>query len=165
MSGKRVRICAAVIGILLLVAADQYVKHIAATVIREKEVIRLIPGVISLTYVENTGAAFGVLAGGQVLLFALTALLLLVVGFVYLRLLATDYTALRVLCVMIIAGGIGNMADRLRLGYVIDMIWFTPVNFPVFNLADCYITVSAFLFLLLLVTKYNNIDFDFLRRK
>ena len=165
MKQKAFRGMAALFLAAVLLLADRLAKLAAAGVIREKGVISLIPGVLSLTYVENTGAAFGLFAGGTMVLFVLTAILLILLVFAYIRLLDSDYLFLRVLTVFAVSGGIGNMFDRLLYGYVIDMIWFTPINFPVFNLADCYITVCAFLLIILLFTRYKDEDFSWIFRR
>ena len=64
---------------------------------------------------------------------------------------------------MIAAGGIGNLIDRLRLGYVIDFFYFSLIDFPVFNVADCYVTVSVALLIILILFVYKEDDFEFLR--
>ena len=159
MKKKSVRCCCALILAALLILADRLSKLAAARCLKDAEPVTVIPRLLSLTYVENTGAAFGLFSGGAAVLFVFTAVLLVIITVLYLRLLDTDYRMPRVLLVFVFAGGCGNMIDRFFMGYVVDMIWFRPFNFPVFNLADCYITVSAFLLIILLLTKYRDEDF------
>lgn len=110
-----------------------------------------IPGLFHLTYVQNTGAAFSALQGMQwlfVLIFVLFA-----AGMVWEfsrdRL---GFTAFEKWCITaVFAGGLGNMMDRLRLGYVIDMIEVEFIRFPVFNVADCFITCGCILLIVHLI--------------
>ena len=69
---------------------------------------------------------------------------------------------MRIICFVISAGAIGNFLDRVRLNYVVDFIYFSPINFPVFNVADIYVTVSFAVLILLIFFKYKEEDFDFL---
>ena len=115
----------------------------------------LIRGVLHLTYLENTGAAFGFLAGfgGAVWVLTGVKLVLLVLALVYFVKLPLDtrFIFVRIPVVMIFAGGVGNLIDRVRLGFVVDMLAFSFMDFPVFNLADVYVTVGAFLFVFLVL--------------
>ena len=67
------------------------------------------------------------------------------------------------LCVTYTAGALGNLIDRIFRGYVVDMIYFVPINFPVFNVADCYVTVSVVLLIILILFVYKEDDFGFLK--
>ena len=69
-------------------------------------------------------------------------------------------------CILLAAGAIGNFIDRVRFGYVRDFIYFKIINFPVFNVADCYVTVSVIIFIILILFVYKNEDdFAFLSLK
>ena len=106
-----------------------------------------IPGLFHFTYVQNTGAAFSSFQGMQ-WLFALVFLAFTVAiiwEFSKKRLPFTDFE--RWLMVAVYAGGLGNMIDRVRLGYVVDMIAVDFMNFAVFNVADCFITCGCILLL------------------
>ena len=72
------------------------------------------------------------------------------------------YTIMHILLVMIASGAFGNMIDRLRHDYVVDFIYFVIINFPIFNVADIYVTVSTFLFVILFLFYYKENDFSFL---
>lgn len=136
---------------ILLVAGatvlDQLTKFLVVENIPLYGHVEFIPGVISFTYVRNTGAAFSSFQGMQwlfVLIF-----LVFTVGIVWeFSKKKMPFTTLeRWFIVLIYAGGLGNMIDRLRLGYVVDMIKTEFMNFPVFNVADCCITCGCFLLL------------------
>ncbi len=128
----------------LLVGVDALIKNWAATSLKPVGSIDLIPDVLSLHYHENFGAAFGILQQKRFFLVAVTAVVLLVLaGAILLRkvrgpLLLTSLG-------LIIAGGAGNLVDRVRLGYVIDYIYFEPINFPIFNFADCCVVCGTVL--------------------
>ena len=72
------------------------------------------------------------------------------------------YNAMHILLVMIASGAAGNMIDRIRNEYVIDFIYFVIINFPIFNVADIYVTVATFVFLILFLFYYQENDFSFL---
>ena len=138
-----------------IVAADQFTKFLVLQNIPLHGHADLLPGLLSLTYVRNTGAAFSSFEGAQ-WLFALVFVLFtaaIVWEFSGKR---WPFTAFeRWLIAAIYGGGIGNMIDRFRFGYVVDMIQTDFMTFPVFNIADCFITCSCFLLMahLFLVNK------------
>jgi signal peptidase II len=68
-------------------------------------------------------------------------------------------------CILIFAGAMGNFLDRVRLEYVIDFLYFKLIDYPIFNVADCYITIACFGFALLVFFFYRDEDFDFLKKK
>ena len=138
-----------------IVAADQFTKFLVLQYIPLHSNVAFIPGLLSLTYVRNTGAAFSSFEGAQ-WLFAVVFLLFtaaIVWEFSGKRWPFTNFE--RWLIVAIYGGGVGNMIDRFRFGYVVDMIQTDFMVFPVFNVADCFITCSAILLLahLFLVNK------------
>lgn len=134
----------AVIVSAVLVAVDQFTKCLAVEYLANGDYATVIDGFLRFRYVENTGAVFGSFSSHTAVLTVFS--LVLLAGAVFL--LATNKSRSRFIniCLLImISGGIGNIIDRIRLGYVIDFIEPTFVNFAVFNFADCLITVSAFL--------------------
>ncbi len=132
-----------------LIFADRYLKTVAVSHKGEADRI-LLQNVLSLTYTENSGMAWGLLSGATKFITILTVLLLgllvitLLTGFVSGPLGSSGM-------VMIIAGGVGNVIDRLRLGYVVDYIRFDFINFPVFNFADILVVVGVILFAIWLI--------------
>jgi len=139
----------------ILVTLDQLVKIWAVNNLQNQPTRPLIRGFLQLTYLENTGAAFGFLAGvgGANVFFSVVKLILMGAALIYFVKLPAEprFTLLRIPLVLIVAGGIGNLIDRIRLGAVIDMFEFVFVNFPVFNVADAYVTVGSFLFVFMVI--------------
>ena len=129
-------------------ALDQLTKFLVVENIPLYGHVEVIPGFISFTYVQNTGAAFSSFRGMQWLF--LLVFLVFTVGVVWeFSKRKMPFTALeRWFIALIYAGGLGNMIDRLRLGYVVDMIKTEFMNFPVFNVADCFITCGCILLLI-----------------
>ena len=126
-----------------ITAADQITKYLVVQNIPLYGQVPVVPGLLHLTYVQNTGAAFSMLRGAQ-WLFALIFLVLTVAVVWDMVKKAMPFTRLeRWLVVCIYAGGLGNMIDRVRLGYVVDMIEVEFMNFAVFNVADCFITCGC----------------------
>ena len=127
----------------VIVAADQFTKYLTVANIALYEEIPFIPGLLQLTYVRNTGAAFSSFLGQQ-WLFALIFVVFTAMVFYEYRKQSMGLTQLEWWCVFAVyGGGLGNMIDRVRLGYVVDMIETTFIEFPVFNVADCFITCGC----------------------
>ena len=146
----------------VLVAFDQWTKNLAVEHLKGQEDISLIPGVLCLHYLENRGAAFGIFQDQRTFLLILTAIILICVCYVLWRIPSDKkYNLLKLLCIMITAGGIGNLIDRVRLNHVVDFIYFSLIDFPVFNVADIYVTTSMFLLLILVVSNYKDEYFHF----
>ena len=97
----------------------------------------------------------------------LTVIMICLITYVVLKTpLIRKYIPVYITCILLAAGAIGNFIDRVRLGYVRDFIYFKIINFPVFNIADCYVTVSVIIFIILILFVYNNEDdFAFLSLK
>ena len=153
-------------GVALLVALDQIVKLQVLKSLMPYGPVSLISGVLELSYVENRGAAFGILQGRQWFFLIITVVVLAAVLWIYPRIPdGRRYLPLKVLAVFIMAGALGNMIDRLCRGYVIDYIYFKLIHFPVFNLADIYVTCSAFLLAFLLLFYYKEEEIEEIFRK
>ena len=126
-----------------VVAADQWTKYLTVSNISLYQDIDFIPGFLGLTYVQNTGAAFSSFEGQQWLFALIFAVFTAAVLWEYFRS-PMPFSKFERWCIAAIyAGGLGNMIDRVRLGYVVDMIETKFMNFPVFNVADCFITCGA----------------------
>nr|WP_122011695.1 signal peptidase II [Maliibacterium massiliense] len=134
-----------VLGIALLVGLDQLSK-VWALALRALpgQSYALWPHVLHLTYVENRGAAFGLLQGQHVLFYIVTAVMLAAVLFVFYKYRPTP-KFLRFTLMLITAGALGNAIDRIRLGYVIDYFEIRLFDFAVFNVADCFLSVGLVL--------------------
>ena len=128
-----------------VVAADQISKALVLTHIPLGGEVSVLPGVVGLTYVRNFGAAFSSFQGMQ-WLFAVIFIVFTVAVIWEYRKKAMPFTKLERWCIAAIyGGGLGNMIDRLRFGYVVDMIETQFMEFPVFNVADCFITCGCIL--------------------
>ena len=154
---------AGVAGILFLLFLDQWTKLLAIAHLKNQADIDLIPDVFSLHYLENHGAAFGILQDQQWLFLLLGLLFLILCAFIYIRM---PFTArmlpLRVITLCIAAGAIGNMIDRGFRHYVVDFFWFSLIDFPVFNVADIYITVGAAFLVIFVIFFYKDDELSFL---
>ena len=134
--------CLFVIGI---VVADQVTKLLVLQHIPLYSQVEAIPGLFHLTYVQNTGAAFSSFEGMRWLFVALFAVITVLVLVEYFTKRMPFSTFERGCIAAIYGGGLGNIIDRIRLGYVVDMIEVDFMNFPVFNVADCFITCGCIL--------------------
>ena len=134
-----------------IVAADQITKALVVARIALYADVPFLPGILQLTYVQNNGAAFSSFSGQQ-WLFAL--IFLVFTGLIlweYFRKKA-GFTPFERWCIAAVyGGGLANMIDRIRLGYVVDMFETTFVDFPVFNVADCFITCGCILMMVHLI--------------
>lgn len=133
-----------------LVGADQLIKFLVVQYLKPIQYIDVIEGVLRFRYVENTGAIFGSFSSHTALLTVFSVILLAVVIFI----IATKRSKSKFadFCLLLmVAGGIGNIIDRIRIQYVVDFIEPLFVDFAVFNFADCLITVGAFALMIYLI--------------
>ena len=134
-----------VVFIAAVVAADQLAKFLTVANIELFSDVPFIPGLLQLTYVQNTGAAFSSFQGQQWLFAVMFVIFTVVILWEFYKK-PMPFTKLERWCIAAVyAGGLGNMIDRVRLGYVVDMIETTFMEFPVFNVADCFITCGCIL--------------------
>ena len=149
-----------IIAVFLGVALDQYTKYLAIIHLKEQPIV-LINGVFQLHYLENRGAAFGLLQNQLVFFIVITTITLLVITYLYIRMPQTKkFIPLRICMISIVAGAIGNMIDRIRLRYVVDFFYFELIDFPIFNVADIFATVATFLLIFLFLFYYKDEDLD-----
>lgn len=128
--------------ILIIIILDQLTKYWAANHLKPKGTITIVKDFFSLTYVENRGAAFGILQNQRWLFITLT--IVICIGMLYYLYVEDDLNPmLRMSLYFVLGGAIGNLIDRIKHGYVIDMFHFTFINFPVFNVADCFVVIGA----------------------
>lgn len=148
---------------IILVALDQITKYFAIIHLKDQPAIPIIPEVLELNYLENRGAAFGLLQN-QKLLFLFTGVIVLsVILYVIIKIPPkSKYRIANILLVMIASGAVGNMIDRIRLDYVVDFISFVLINFPIFNVADIYVTVAMIIMFILILFVYKEDDLSFL---
>ena len=151
---------------VLMIAFDQYTKYLARTELAAREVIPVLPGILSLHYHENDGAVWGILSGKVPFLIVFTLIILGGMVWFYSRIPHTmRYEPLRLIIVCMTAGAVGNLIDRIVYGKVTDFLCIELFRFPIFNVADCYITISAALLILLAIFYYKEEDFYFLSRR
>lgn len=148
----------------VLVSIDQWSKAWTVSNLKNNIDITLLEGIFKLTYVENRGAAFGLLQN-KLWIFA-TFTIIVLVGMIYIYAVLPKikkYTPLRVVMVILFSGALGNFIDRIRMGYVVDMFHFYVFEFPVFNVADMYVVVSCVILMLLMLFYYKEEDLDLIK--
>lgn len=155
----------ALIGFCAAVMGDQFTKYLAVLFLKNDGPFVIIDGIFEFHYLENRGAAFGLMQNMQYFFVIGAAVIFIVFLYLYGRIPYTvKYRPLRICAVLLCAGAVGNMIDRLRMNYVIDFLYFKLIDFPVFNVADCYVVLSCIAFVLLITFFYkDDHDFDFLK--
>lgn len=160
---KRILLLADIVFWAILIFIDQLTKHFAVIYLKGQAPVVLIDGVLELNYLENRGAAFGMLQNQKFFFIFIAVIVLSVIVYVLLQTPnQKKYTKLHVLLVLIAAGAVGNMIDRFRYDYVVDFIYFSLINFPIFNVADIYVTCAAAFLVVLLLFVYKESDLEFL---
>lgn len=182
---SRKQLCSAAIMVFLLVALDQLTKYLAVLKLKMsgKGVFELIPGVFELRYLENQSAAFGVdllsiiqrifhfsywdnnpmafLRAKMIFFSVITIAVVILLCLWYCKIPHTKrFGLLNVVVILFISGAIGNLLDRIINNYVVDFFYFCLINFPIFNVADIYVTVAAFMFIILGLFYYKEEDFS-----
>ena len=162
MKANVTRIIKAAVLFLVLSAFDLFTKSVAVSALERGKRIPLIPGVLEFYYIQNRGAAFGIFQDGTFILGLISAIALCVLIFVYMRVPdEKKYLPLRLVLIFIAAGAAGNLYDRITLQYVRDFIYFSLIDFPVFNVADIYVTCSVFILAYLILFYYKEEDLQF----
>ena len=147
----------------LLFAVDQLTKYFAKLFLAGNSGVTVIPGVFQFFYLENTGAAFGMFANRQIFFITVAVVMSIAAVYVYYRLpIEKHYHLLRFICILIVSGALGNMTDRLIYGFVIDFLYVKLIDFPVFNIADCYVCIGAALAVFSILTVYRKDEFEFM---
>ena len=129
---------------LAALAVDLYTKALAVSRLAGNS-FPVIDNILNFTYVENTGAAFGMLKNGNVFLIISTVIILAAV-IVYLTIKKPKAKAVKIASALIIGGALGNLYDRIFRGFVVDFIDIRFINYPVFNIADCCVVCGAIIF-------------------
>lgn len=139
--------------IMLMIILDQAAKYFFKRLLQPDSVISVINGILSFTYVENRGAAFGLFQGAKIFLIISTVILIVMLTYYYIK--KVRHSGNKVLgyaFIFIIAGALGNLIDRLFRNYVIDFIRLDFIDFPIFNLADCYISIGAVILIIYILS-------------
>jgi len=147
---KRFVLPAAFVAVLL--GIDQFTKHLAVVYLKPIREYVLIDGVFSLLYHENDGMAFGLFQGGRWVFVIVTMVALGFFVYYYVSLPKTRYhNRVRFFLLLLIGGALGNFVDRLIHGYVVDFLFFSLINFPVFNFADVFLVVAVFVLAIIIL--------------
>ena len=141
--------------ILLLVGLDQWTKYLAILHLKGQDNIVWWENVFELEYRENTGAAFSIMQGQSGFLIGFTSIALLLVAIFLVRSKLGKISWVRVTGSLILDGGIGNLIDRLFRGFVVDFLYFSLIDFPVFNVADCCVVIGAVLLMVYVLFFYR----------
>ena len=132
---------------ILIIALDQISKFLTTYFFRLGEVKNIIPNLLSFTYLKNEGAAFGILQGARVFFILITIAIFFFAIFYIVKMRPQSPLEKWALC-FIAGGAIGNFIDRAAFGYVRDFILLEFIEFPVFNIADCFVCIGAGLYIL-----------------
>lgn len=150
----------------LAVAFDQWTKKLAYGSLRGNGPIVIWEGVFELLYSENRGAAFGILQGKHGFFFLVAAAVLVLVLLFLAKLpFGKRFLPLFICAVLLASGAAGNLIDRVLRGFVVDFFYFSLIDFPIFNVADCYVVVSTALIILLTGFLYKEEELQFLSSK
>lgn len=164
---------------ILLLMLDRITKNLAISYLKDKEPFEIIKNVLEFHYLNggNTGAAWGILQGKTVFFYIITAVVLMLIIAIILRLnkitahiylnkieslykTAQNCIKLQIVFVFLASGAAGNLIDRIIYGYVIDFIYFKLIDFPIFNVADCYITISVILIIIMSLFMFKTKEAD-----
>lgn len=154
------------IGLAISIGTDQFTKHLAVLKLKGNSPFVIINGVFELYYSENRGAAFGMLQGRQGFFFVIAAAVILAVLWAVYRMPSgRRYLPLMCSLFLLVSGAVGNMIDRLTQKYVVDFLYFKLIDFPIFNVADCYVVTATFLLVILFFFFYSDDELEFLSFK
>lgn len=164
MKTKRTQIILFLFISIVSIAIDQYTKYLAVIRLKDKPAFSLLSNILEFLYSENRGAAFGILQGKYIFFYLVTILVCLFIVFVILKI-PTDnrYLFLLLTLSFIFSGALGNFIDRIKQNYVVDFIYFKPIDFPIFNVADIYVSVSTIVLMLLMIFYYKDEEFNFIK--
>ena len=152
-----------VLWVILLVSLDQITKYWAEGYLPNNGPVKLIKDVFHLEYLQNRGIAFGMFQGKFLFFVFTTIIILVMIGYIYYRMPDTKrYRPLQFCTIFIAAGAIGNMIDRVVNNYVIDFFYFKLIDFPIFNVADIYVTVAVSVLFILLLFVYKDEELQFI---
>lgn len=147
---------------VFLIGADQITKAAAVRQLKGADPFVIWPGVFELRYLENRGAAFGLFQNQRWFFLILTFFVLIGLSYLYLKRIPAErrFYPLNLIAILLFSGAVGNMIDRAAQGYVVDFFYFVLIDFPIFNVADIYVTIGAFLLIALGFFYYNEEDFN-----
>ncbi len=165
LKNKLIKSAVFIIACAALIFLDQWSKSFMQQKLTQDGPMTVIPKILGFYYVENTGAAFNLLDKQRVLFLIIAGVAVIVCLYVFLKTLnktgqekKTSILIFHIFLCLIISGAIGNGIDRLVNGYVVDFIRVLFINFPVFNVADCYVVVGCIFFLIFGLLRKETID-------
>ena len=151
----------AIVVVFFLVFIDQVTKSFALNFLKNQTDIMIIPKVLELHYLENTGAAFSILTNQMWLFYILTPLFCTIILYIFYKLPVTRHFIFAWwILVVLFAGALGNFVDRIFHHFVIDFIYFSLIDFPVFNVADMYVTISMIALMIAILFVYKDNDYN-----
>ena len=149
---------------ILGLAIDRVSKYFAIIKLKDHPSVSIIDGIMEFRYLENTGAAFGLLKNQKSFFVMVAIFVTLASLYVMVKTPAKKrYVSIHIYLSFILCGAIGNLIDRLMYGFVVDFIYISVINFPIFNVADIFVTISTLLIAILLLFVYKEDDLNFLR--
>ena len=158
---RKIYYLAAITAVSVLVFLDQFTKHLVLEKLKGNPPFIIWDGVFQLEYLENKGAAFGMFQDQRIFFFASVFLISVAFLWFFLKVpMEKRFLPLCVCAVFIMAGAWGNCVDRIVLTYVVDFLYFKLIDFPIFNIADIYVTVFTFLLAILVCFYYKEEDFE-----
>lgn len=144
-----------------LTAFDQLTKFMITSSFELYESRTVVKKLLAFTYIQNRGVAWGMFQGKRIIFLIITAIILVLCFYIYSNIAnKPKYRILRANMILLISGALGNMIDRIELGYVVDFFEFKFIDFPVFNVADIYVVISMIMIFILIMFKYSNDEFD-----
>lgn len=160
-AGRKIYYLAAVTAVSVLVFLDQFTKHLVLEKLKGNPPFIIWDGVFQLEYLENRGAAFGLFQNQRIFFFVSVFLISIAFIWFFLKVpIEKRFAPLGVCAVFIMAGAWGNCVDRIVLNYVVDFLYFKLIDFPIFNVADIYVTVSTFSLAVLVCFYYKEEDLE-----
>lgn len=161
MKEKKISCIIGIAGSVLLLLLDQFTKYLASTYLKGGHSVILVKGVFQLHYLENRGAAFGMMQGMKPWFVVATLLMLVLMIFIYWKSpMEKRFRWARFILILLTAGALGNLVDRLILNYVVDFFYFELINFPIFNMADIYVSCGTVLLILFSLFYYKDEDIE-----
>ncbi len=140
--------------IAMILVFDQVTKYMAIKYLKDKPVITIVDNILEFSYVENYGAAFGILQNKKYFFVIMTVLVIIAISIILINNYYYLNKPMKVALAMLVGGALGNLIDRVRLGYVIDFIsvrFGKTYNFPVFNVADSFIVVATIIIVYMVI--------------
>ena len=156
----RILFCSLIV-MAVLIILDQITKDLMIKNYSVGEGMVIIKGFLELLHIKNKGSAWGIFNDKPVVPILISCVLILLILFVYKNIIKyRKYKSLRICIVFLLSGALSNIIDRIRIGSVTDFVYFKWLDFPVFNVADIYVTISMMVMLILLIFSYKGSDLD-----